>query len=1055
MSTVDSPPEDAISSLTDLGITRQQATSALMKYNNDVARAADYIFSGNALDDDEPPPLLEQHRGDGAIDPGYEERQRTQGDTDGTPNGIEDRDDLVIGKQSDACLIPSSLPSYHPASYVLVDDDPKIDVKPREPVSNNDYPEDLQRALEASVGDRERHDIEKATAESLAHTQPTELTAAKSSYYDPNKWAVVTVNKNEDDVNLTRAIKASISLTWWTDPDDPKMRTRVPGFPTALRPPTHGYQFTPPVLQALYHVPIFRRVVLGYRPSIERWGSPDGYWRGEGDSLPIIQPMPDTDEDDEQRPPYAGQAGEAVLLPTSMKSFYELQKLFAFMELTDRSYGNVMHVLRSLHLPQPAGWDDPEGSVEDLYGHFDTLMFERSPERAKYVFFDRIPEVMVINLDRQSRSRVARNWGSSSAHYHHRNFRIDKFFYMDRYLNRNRDEILRRYRLKEKWGWELNELRKEYAGLVSVGNKNITAVDLLRGTMDYFNNTRPSLCLENSDFAMDDMYVISDHLERTTEQIQKRITVLEAKQEELERCIVELFDTDDMRLFDYRLHAVLMHDGNNGSGRHWAYVWVTQKTADPGQWMRFCDAEVRKVSEDEVFNDRVVSSTGGGIYALIYSKGEFEVIIDELRDIISSSLKAFVLADNHSHDLDSRSYAERDRYHEDEVSRDSSPSIPDTPTFEDAPEPNETAQPTLTLGSGASYLSMVTDMPMQERGTLLMFEMDQVQSDDYRILQRFEYFLAKVGNIRALQWLLSNHVGPELMLDDEPLVISPAARQDPRLLHAYQAFDWYTRIAEPFVEALECMLKDEFARAIELLLELKRKEAGWLQGWSRSSEVRDATPRAEELSRAERAQLYGKILDESARRKIVEVPAYRSRGLEDAIRIAQQTQTLVGPENVTTDSFLARLREQWLELPESLTNTLEGPQSEMLNQLVMIYLNEEPVIVSSPSSDASAETFVDGASAPESMAEHGLPRYQDLVPGEVGGEVRASEREVQVQDIKESAEEEEEEEEVSQTWVGGVDGSETVIQAGEPVWKRYRDAKNAVDQRFNMYGIGG
>ncbi|RUS31765.1 hypothetical protein BC938DRAFT_477111, partial [Jimgerdemannia flammicorona] len=958
MSTVDSPPEDAISSLTDLGITRQQATSALMKYNNDVARAADYIFSGNALDDDEPPPLLEQHRGDGAIDPGYEERQRTQGDTDGTPK----------------------------SSYVLVDDDPKIDVKPREPVSNNDYPEDLQRALEASVGDRERHDIEKATAESLAHTQPTELTAAKSSYYDPNKWAVVTVNKNEDDVNLTRAIKASISLTWWTDPDDPKMRTRVPGFPTALRPPTHGYQFTPPVLQALYHVPIFRRVVLGYRPSIERWGSPDGYWRGEGDSLPIIQPMPDTDEDDEQRPPYAGQAGEAVLLPTSMKSFYELQKLFAFMELTDRSYGNVMHVLRSLHLPQPAGWDDPEGSVEvflemllgilidvdkfrsraastmrfkrlfsisaqtdyvnsngtasqhdedeeanyltfalspdvrDLYGHFDTLMFERSPERAKYVFFDRIPEVMVINLDRQSRSRVARNWGSSSAHYHHRNFRIDKFFYMDRYLNRNRDEILRRYRLKEKWGWELNELRKEYAGLVSVGNKNITAVDLLRGTMDYFNNTRPSLCLENSDFAMDDMYVISDHLERTTEQIQKRITVLEAKQEELERCIVELFDTDDMRLFDYRLHAVLMHDGNNGSGRHWAYVWVTQKTADPGQWMRFCDAEVRKVSEDEVFNDRVVSSTGGGIYALIYSKGEFEVIIDELRDIISSSLKAFVLADNHSHDLDSRSYAERDRYHEDEVSRDSSPSIPDTPTFEDAPEPNETAQPTLTLGSGASYLSMVTDMPMQERGTLLMFEMDQVQSDDYRILQRFEYFLAKVGNIRALQWLLSNHVGPELMLDDEPLVISPAARQDPRLLHAYQAFDWYTRIAEPFVEALECMLKDEFARAIELLLELKRKEAGWLQGWSRSSEVRDATPRAEELSRAERAQLYGKvclqILDESARRKIVEVPAYRSRGLEDAIRIAQQTQTLVGPENVTTDSFLARLREQWLELPE-------------------------------------------------------------------------------------------------------------------------------------------
>lgn len=74
-------------------------------------------------------------------------------------------------------------------------------------------------------------------------------------------------------------------------------------------------------------------------------------------------------------------------------------------------------------------------------------------------------------------------------------------------------------------------------------------------------------------------------------------TGLEAKQEQLEQSIVEVFDTPDMRSFTYRLHAVLMYDGSSGSGHHWAYVRVRQTSEDEGQWMRFCDAEVRKVSD--------------------------------------------------------------------------------------------------------------------------------------------------------------------------------------------------------------------------------------------------------------------------------------------------------------------------------------------------------------------------------------------------------------------------------------------------------------------------
>ncbi|RUS23055.1 hypothetical protein BC937DRAFT_93010, partial [Endogone sp. FLAS-F59071] len=522
-------------------------------------------------------------------------------------------------------------------------------------------------------------------------------------------------------------------------------------------------------------------------------------------------------------------------------------------------------------------------------------------------------------------------------------------------------------------------------------------------------------------------------------------TDLEAKQEQLEQSIIEVFDTPDMRSFTYRLHAVLMYDGSSGSGHHWAYVWVRQTSEDEGQWMRFCDAEVRKVSEEDVFNDRTGTTTGAGVYALIYLKGLLEANIDRIADTIPQSLKAFINQDNQSHAKEVRNYVNRSRNQEDMISRDSSSSSP--PIYKDAAEPDET---TPTLGSGMRYLGTGAETPMSKKATILMFEMDQVQSDDYRILQscvlgiRFEYYLAKVGNTSALQYLLNQHVDSERLSDDEPLVIAPAARQDPQLFDAYQAFDNFTQITALFSAGLECMLQNEHARGLEYFLDAKRKEAQWVHGYLVSTEIRMATPRAEELSRVDKLLTYGKvclqILDENARNKVLNV-AYRSRGLEDAIRIAQQALTLVGPENVLTDPFLVRLREQWLQLTESLTESLEGPQSELLNKLVMIYLNDEFVSPSPPTSEGSAETFV-GGPVPESTVEHVLPRYQDVVP-EGGETVRDTEVEIVLEEMLEEM--------LKRGQVQDAGGSATMAtQAVEPVWKRYRDAKQRVDMQFRQ-----
>lgn len=85
--------------------------------------------------------------------------------------------------------------------------------------------------------------------------------------------------------------------------------------PTTLRPSYDSYQFTPSIIQALYHIPVFQEAVLAYRPSLESWGCTDEYWRGTGPSLPEMQLMQVT-EDEEIQLRYATLAES---LPSAMK----------------------------------------------------------------------------------------------------------------------------------------------------------------------------------------------------------------------------------------------------------------------------------------------------------------------------------------------------------------------------------------------------------------------------------------------------------------------------------------------------------------------------------------------------------------------------------------------------------------------------------------------------------------------------------------------------------------------------------------------------------------
>lgn len=67
--------------------------------------------------------------------------------------------------------------------------------------------------------------------------------------------------------------------------------------------------------------------------------------------------------------------------------------------------------------------------------------------------------------------------------------------------------------------------------------------------------------------------------------------------------------------------------------------------------------------------------------------------------------------------------------------------------------------------------------------------------------------------------------------------------------------------------------------------------------------------------------------------------SYRSRGLEDALRLAHQAHAIIGPDAISNDSTYESLRELWLRFGEQdNSNKLTDDQANLLNTLVMTYL---------------------------------------------------------------------------------------------------------------------
>ncbi|KAI9483838.1 MAG: hypothetical protein EXX96DRAFT_594419 [Benjaminiella poitrasii] len=470
--------------------------------------------------------------------------------------------------------------------------------------------------------------------------------------------------------------------------------------------------------------------------------------------------------------------------------------------------------------------------------------------------------------------------------------------------------------------------------------------DILSQTLQYFD--------QQQDNSSDDLrYVLSS----VRDSIDNRLIELQSLIEEKRAQMSTLFD--DMKEVGYRLRASFHHDGKSGTGHYWAYIWVEpseesllEDIPSEGGWFKFCDASVTAATAEDILNDPVPP------FSFMYVSDALPKFSKEqLFDCIPDTLKEFINSDNelfakeiHARDhpmedtalISTATTSDDDIGFTEKMSTDSAHLVDSSTTFPDDSSAGTAVNQGQTeeMDGSEMHVSSFYDSSARrkEHVNSKIIEVSNYPSDDYRLLKSFETFLARAQNPLNLEHLYlfysSENEDGSIVVDEE------ASKQDVELKPIWKEYIAYLKIGEMVTEALSYFVKQEFSRAIQGLLDTKRSEATWKTQIMLDTDVSIAYTGLETLSFYPIILKYGKkclqILNENAFKKALNA-AYTNRGLEEAIRIAYQAQTIIGPDNISEDSLYQSLGQLWFSLTEKRTDLTES-QGDLLNTLIMVHL---------------------------------------------------------------------------------------------------------------------
>ncbi|XP_073769836.1 ubiquitin carboxyl-terminal hydrolase 25 isoform X27 [Danio rerio] len=150
----------------------------------------------------------------------------------------------------------------------------------------------------------------------------------------------------------------------------------------------------------------------------------------------------------------------------------------------------------------------------------------------------------------------------------------------------------------------------------------------------------------------EELRVLESCLHRWRSEVENDTRDLQASISRIHRTIELMYSDKSMMQVPYRLHAVLVHEGQANAGHYWAYIYDRHHQ----RWMKYNDIAVTKSSWEELVRDSFGGYRNASAYCLMYIDDKKPFLIQEFDketgqmlsglDKLPPDLKVFVEADN-------------------------------------------------------------------------------------------------------------------------------------------------------------------------------------------------------------------------------------------------------------------------------------------------------------------------------------------------------------------------------------------------------------------------
>ncbi|XP_060764527.1 ubiquitin carboxyl-terminal hydrolase 25 isoform X2 [Neoarius graeffei] len=152
----------------------------------------------------------------------------------------------------------------------------------------------------------------------------------------------------------------------------------------------------------------------------------------------------------------------------------------------------------------------------------------------------------------------------------------------------------------------------------------------------------------------EELHVLEGCLHRWRNEVENDTRDLQGSISRIHRTIELMYSDKTMMQVPYRLHAVLVHEGQANAGHYWAYIYDPQHHC----WMKYNDISVTKSSWEELVRDSFGGYRNASAYCLMYINDKKPFLVQEVfdketgqalsgLDKLPPDLKEYVKEDNH------------------------------------------------------------------------------------------------------------------------------------------------------------------------------------------------------------------------------------------------------------------------------------------------------------------------------------------------------------------------------------------------------------------------